>query len=318
MIQSYTPTLSFIGFRKQKGVAMPVVTIELNNNPSAGYKSIHHKLTSYGMLWDVLNIHAIQQLVTGEFEFVRLEGLLQDVQLKQHGSPFGIVISASKGAIGNVVLTRLATRKRPTECFTAHLTDMLGFVPALPLVSVFSTTEEHGCSYQPTSWDVSFLATNSTSLVLPFFLGRTCTGFRAVFAGFTVTTLQTVDKLLATHLTSDSWFVVTGNPLADQTAILTPQLQERERCVKRFTTHPALYVLSCAASGACSTGLVMALLRTVVASCFDFPNPYLKSRLAIDAGSNHVHAPPYIDHPLPTNYTKPIAVMQRLKELVTT
>ena len=120
---------------------MPVIAVELDNNPMRFNERIDAKLVTDDVLRYVRKRKRIQDRVSTAFICVEmLDGLL-GVHLNQPSMARRIVVAALQGAILNVVC--LVTRRRPLEHLSADCAGVGCFVASLPNV-VACVPAKHG------------------------------------------------------------------------------------------------------------------------------------------------------------------------------
>ncbi len=121
------------------GVAMPVVTIELNDKIDRGDKGIYTKLVTNQELAFIRHVKRIEYGVGGALEVVWFHAQLLCVHAAQMYAPLWVFVSALKRAIGDVVSLRPG--RRPIEGLAAYLASVFGLVATLPFIRANNRAE---------------------------------------------------------------------------------------------------------------------------------------------------------------------------------
>lgn len=132
LVQSHAPALASVWRWESHRVPVPVVSIELNHEPTRRHEGINAELVCKNVLRGVLDAEPVQDRVAGKFYLCRFPILLH-LRHPQHLLASGRVrISACKRAVLDVV--GFVSRRRPTECLFANRAYVRGLVPSLPIV----------------------------------------------------------------------------------------------------------------------------------------------------------------------------------------
>lgn len=113
--------MAAIWLRKESGVAMPVVTIELHNQRAGRDKGINAELAANEVLRLVGKAETVKDGIAKALYLVGLHLLLLGIHRYEHFTARRVSITASQRAIGNVIVAGLGTRGRPAKDLAAYL-----------------------------------------------------------------------------------------------------------------------------------------------------------------------------------------------------
>lgn len=164
LIKSYTLFLSMVKQLKLVGVAMPVITIELNNGIVPRKIGINCELVGNQFLGVIGQTKRIQNSISLALQAIGTKALLLQVHLTQHSSTSRVFITASQRTISNVVM--LITRRRPFESLTTYFARIFNLVSSLPLIKTGYTTKVVLASLKPKLWKIEFSITPFAANVL--------------------------------------------------------------------------------------------------------------------------------------------------------
>lgn len=139
LIKLHTLPLSAIGRREFYRVTVPIIPIKLNHCSQGRDIGINAKLSRYHVLLFMRNAQGVKHFIA--FPLIRIwrKALLFCIHRYQQFSPVWVFISAEKGTIGYIAAT--ATRRRPTEYFTACFANMLSLISPLPEIRMGETAK---------------------------------------------------------------------------------------------------------------------------------------------------------------------------------
>lgn len=274
-IEGHASPLTSVGRGELGGVAVPVVAVELHDDAAIRQEGIHAELAADDVLRRVGNTETVEDGIPGLLDVVRLHALLHGVHGDKHGVTVRVSVAARERAIGNVV--GFAPRRRPTEGFAAHLTDMFRLVAALPNVGAFPRAEtglvavgrEHLAAH------LARAVVSLASIDMAAFLGA---------AG-----LVGASHRRPEHLAADSarlFRQARGDALALARAVFG-RVQAIVLGIEHGSAYLAYPFRSCLALGACRTGSVPTSLRTVVPARLDAAWLDTKGSAAVGACSVH-------------------------------
>lgn len=121
-------------------VAVPIITVKLNNDIMVRQKSVNGKFISYELLGFIGYANSIKYLMTHPFQAVRRQYLLFEIHIPKHLCSFRVFIPAMNRAIGRIII--FLAGWRPLELFTTNFTGVLDFIPALPSYLVVKAAKE--------------------------------------------------------------------------------------------------------------------------------------------------------------------------------
>lgn len=130
LVESHSFPLPLVWFWKPRRVAMPIIAVELDNQPVQREHGIYDELSRNRRLLFIETTHAVQQRIPHPLGFGGGHLLLFYVHRKKHLSPQGVSVSALQGTIRHVV--SVLSGWRPTERLATYLADIGILVPSLP------------------------------------------------------------------------------------------------------------------------------------------------------------------------------------------
>lgn len=128
-IQPHALSLARIRLRKQIRVAMPVITVELDNKPYIGHESVNAELATDDVLWKVDNAQAVEQPIADPLNSRLVAALLRCVHLDQHCPPIRVGVATIERAVCD--LEHLA-RRRPSKRLSAYFAGVGILIATLP------------------------------------------------------------------------------------------------------------------------------------------------------------------------------------------
>lgn len=137
-VNCHSSALAIVWVGEPVWVAMPVITIELDDQIARRNERINTKLSADHELTFIRNADGVKQFVAKAFEAVRLEALLLEVHLAKHSRSFRVFVAAFNRTVDRV---RLCAGWRPTERLAAHFAGVLVFIAPLPRDLMLKTTE---------------------------------------------------------------------------------------------------------------------------------------------------------------------------------
>jgi len=137
--------LSLIENRKFLGVAMPVVAVELNNQPQRRDKGIHTKLSTDKVLRLIGYAQFVKCGVSDFLKFRHFHRLLNLVQAYQLSALDRVCISALKRTILDAVLSAWNHRGRKAKYLLTYLANETDLVSSPPLIATPQTTKAGFC-----------------------------------------------------------------------------------------------------------------------------------------------------------------------------
>jgi hypothetical protein len=159
-VEADPPALPRVRHRETHGVAMPIVSIELDDQPVCRQEGVNDELAANSMLREVEEAQRVEQCVADPLGGCAPALLLLPVHFQKLFPTGGVCVATSKRAILYVV--RLVPRRGPPELLPADRADVRGFVPALPDVDARGRAEPRF----PVEGDVEgFVANKAVGLV---------------------------------------------------------------------------------------------------------------------------------------------------------
>ena len=115
--------------------AVPIFSVKLYDNVLAWHESINGKFIRNYILSNIINADTIKYSISCLFYFVGLKLLLVSVHLDKHFFALGVVISALKRTIKDIIV--VLSGRRPLKHTTTSYTNVRCLVASLPFVSMF-------------------------------------------------------------------------------------------------------------------------------------------------------------------------------------
>lgn len=154
-------------FSTGSSAVVPVVPIELHNQPSRRNYRVGDELSGELLLREVVNSHRVKERIPGSLCASYVQRLLHGAHRENPRVHVGVRIPTRNGAVLDVVVAAGGPRRGPTETVSANLTYVRSLVSAL--VRVVASVRAEGPDCNPVSWEVklvpALLANNVLALL---------------------------------------------------------------------------------------------------------------------------------------------------------
>lgn len=154
------PRLPLVQFGELGRVAVPVVTVKLNDKVVRRNESIDAELVRNHKLAFKRDSSALKNAIPFLFQAVWLKSLLAQVHLTEQLRSLRVGVAALKGTIDRIAL--IEYRGRDVKRLSAYLADKFYFIAALPLCLVFNATEKKPGSLQTRKREVELFSAQLT------------------------------------------------------------------------------------------------------------------------------------------------------------
>lgn len=159
-VKGYASTLPFIRYGESDRVAMPVITIKLDDDIERRYEGVNTKLVTDKILAFIRHTDLIKQSISCTLQIVRSHGKLLGIHLAQKVGAFWVGIAAGNRAILDVV--GLGAGRRPLELLATDDARICILVAALPFICMLNAAKVVISGLESIRWQIERLATQLT------------------------------------------------------------------------------------------------------------------------------------------------------------
>jgi len=157
LVKPYTFLLPMVKSFELIRIAMPIITVKLNDGIVIGKIGVNREFISNQFLGAIGQTKRVKDSISLALQIVRAKSLLHSVHFTQHFVALRIIVTTRERTIGNIVL--FITRRRPFESLITYLANVLNFISSLPFIKAGHATKVMTIVFKSPLWKIELSIT---------------------------------------------------------------------------------------------------------------------------------------------------------------